>query len=349
MNTTLVNLAASGLLVTGFAAQLNLMRIFIASWRESRRAEHRRSVPPKARRQSHRLRFAALPLVGAASAAAAQPVNTESPTSPTTSPTPAADLNASKNPFSLQINLDFTTAYFYRGIIQEDTGLIAQPALKVTANLIDEEHYKLDAIAGTWNSIQSQKTGATDRGDLAGIWYESDVYGGLALTSGPISFTTTYTFLTSPSSAYETVQELAFTLAYDDTELLHEFALHPYATLVFETGADASDGGGSDPGTYLEFGVAPGFTIGEGSATVSFPVTLGLSLSDYYQDASGRDDTFGYLQAGIRASIPLAMPSPGVWTLNAGVSGLFLGDHAAGYNAGDDAEVVATLGVQVNF
>ncbi len=114
----------------------------------------------------------------------------------------------------------------------------------------------------------------------------------------------------------------------------------------------ASDGANSDAGIYLELGIAPGFTcdIGKTPVTLTLPASVGLSLSDYYEDAGGDDDTFGFAQVGAKASIPLGEPGRlGAWTLNVGVSDLLLGDHTEGYNGGDATEVIGTIGLQVNF
>lgn len=254
--------------------------------------------------------------------------------------------------FSLQLNLDSVTQYFYHGIIQEDTGLILQPAARLTVNLFSEDDLKLDGFAGMWNSFHGQETGATTTGDFTRYWYESDILGGLTFTAGNLSLSAAYIFLTSPSDAYETVQELDLTLALDDSDWLGAFALHPYALVGIETGADASDGGNSDPGTYLELGIAPGFSFdfGKTPVAITFPIAIGLSLHDYYQNAAGDDGTFGYVQVGVKASIPLPFGDRyGKWTIHAGVSGMFLGNHTTQYNSGDDAEVIGLVGLRVNF
>jgi hypothetical protein len=161
-----------------------------------------------------------------------------------------------------------------------------------------------------------------------------------------------YTFLTSPSDAFETVQELGFLVAFDDSEYLKEWSLKPYALLSIETGADASDGADSDTGTYLELGIGPGFgfDVGKTPVSIAFPVAVGFSLDNYYQDGSGDDEAFGFFQVGAKASFPLPIPQRfGAWSMSAGVAGLFLGEHTEDYNAGDDAEIIGTVGVQVNF
>jgi hypothetical protein len=204
----------------------------------------------------------------------------------------------------------------------------------------------------TWNSFHGQATGAQTNGDFTEYWYESDLIGGFTITSGKLALSTQYVFLTSPSDAFETVQELDFTLTYDDSELLGKFALHPYALLAIETGADASDGADSDTGTYLELGIAPGFSfdVGKTKVGLTFPASIGLSLHDYYQNAAGEDDTFGFVQVGVKASIPLPIAARyGIWTLNAGLAGMYLGEQTASYNHGDHDQLIGTLGVQVNF
>jgi hypothetical protein len=378
MNDTWAIILAAVLVTLGVLAELNLLRIFIQDWRQGRREGRKRMIrrAPEDRTSSPRptiqrprppLRpaaaFALAPalVVGAAHAqeagAPAQPSspsseNVPAPVEPNQSGEQSAAGQATKSPFSLQLNLDYTTAYFYHGIIQEDTGLILQPAAKLTVNLLEDGDFKIEAFVATWNSFHGQKTGASTRGDFTEYWYESDLLGGVALTKGKLSLAAQYVFLTSPSDAYETVQELDFTLAYDDSDLLGKCALHPYVLLGVETGADASDGADSDTGTYLELGIAPGFSfdVGRTPVAITFPASVGLSLEDYYQDATGDDDTFGFAQVGVKASVPLPFGERyGKWTLNAGVSALFLGDHTADYNGGDSEQIIGTIGLQLNF
>lgn len=264
---------------------------------------------------------------------------------------PAPDHGAERgSAISVQLNVDFTNAYFYRGIRQQDKGLIVQPAARVSASLVDQPDFKLDGFVGAWNSF-GPNAGARS-GSLVEDWYESDLYAGVTLAGGPLALTTSYTFLTSPSDAFQTVEELGFTLALDDSRWLKAWALKPYATLAIETGSNGSDGPDLRNGTYLELGIAPGFSFDVGTTPITFtlPVSVGLSLSDYYQDADGRDDGFGFAQLGVKMSIPLGEPGRlGAWALNAGVSALFLGDHAREFNRGDRTEVIGTVGLQWSF
>src|SRR4029078_8154549 len=89
--------------------------------------------------------------VGAAFGFAAAPARAESP---------------NKGLVSLSVGSDFTTAYFFRGILQERDGFIWQPYGELDFNLYtaDEKEQEYDPLssftlfAGSWNSINSEKT-----------------------------------------------------------------------------------------------------------------------------------------------------------------------------------------------
>jgi|GEM_PF-378520 len=372
MNHTIATILSTTLVSTGVLAELNLIRIFVNDWREGLRDAARRRLRPatigRSKDAAHSsasscrgtvaaaLVCGVMPSVALAQAPATPPAASEASSqaaSPSTGEQPSAEQEAPPaigSAISVQLNLDFTNAYFYRGIRQQDKGLIVQPAARLTTRLVDDADFKLDGFIGTWNSFGPN--GGTQTGAIVEDWYESDLYAGFTLTQGKISLTTSYTFLTSPSDAFQSVQELGFTLALDDSDWMKAWALKPYATLAIETGSNGSDGPDLDNGTYLEFGIAPGFSfdVGKTPVTLTFPASVGLSLSDYYQDAGGSDDTFGFAQVGAKASIPLGEPGRfGAWTLNAGVSVLYLGDHTKAFNNGDDTEVIGTIGLQWNF
>ena len=69
------------------------------------------------------------------------------------------------------------------------------------------------------------------------------------------TITPSYFAFLSPNSAFQTFQGLNMNLAYDDTDLLHAFALHPHFTTLFELENKA--GNGNDEGVYYEVGIAP--------------------------------------------------------------------------------------------
>jgi hypothetical protein len=83
--------------------------------------------------------------------------------------------------------------------------------------------------------------------------------------------------------------------------------------------------------------------------SLSFPVKVGLSLSDYYEGEDG-DSTFGYLSTGAVASVPLAFipPQIGSWTARGGIEVLTLGDSLEAIN-GDAARVIGSFGFGVSY
>ena len=134
----------------------------------------------------------------------------------------------------------------------------------------------------------------------------------------------------------------------DDSELLNGFALAPRVGIAIELSGQA-DGGASE-GAYLELGVEPGLQLLEGGASVGFPVTLGMSLNNYYEDGAGFNDTFGYFDVGAVGSFPLGLPeSVGSWELTGGVHLLALGNYLEAINDGDQFQVVGSFGFSIGY
>ena len=264
-------------------------------------------------------------------------------------PTPP---EANNGRIHLSLGADWVSQYFFRGVVQEDEGLIVQPWFDLGVSLVEREDMNLAFNVGLWNSVHSNADSASATDSFVEHWYEADIYGSLGLETGPWSFGLTYTFYTSPSDAFETIDELSVSAAFDDSTLWDGgFALNPSATIALETGDAGADGGRR--GMYLELAVEPGFDwrINDDlTAEVAFPVTLGLSVDDYYEDAAGDDDLFGYLDVGVSLTMPLDAPvGYGRWSFGASVHLLWLGDHAAAYNDGDDVEIIGSVGLAIEY
>ncbi|MBI2217866.1 MAG: hypothetical protein HYU51_11255 [Candidatus Rokubacteria bacterium] len=256
---------------------------------------------------------------------------------------------------SLGAGIDVPTDYYFRGIVQETEDVIVQPYAEITFKLLKNAGplTGMGLTLGTWNSLHGGPTGLDGPNESPKLWYESDFYAKLGLTLlEDLTTSVTYTAYTSPNGFFDTVQEIALGLAYNDAKLLGPFALNPSVVLAFELDGQAD--AGASRGTYLQLGVAPGLTLFEKSrvpVTLSFPLTVGLSLEDYYEFGTGGDDTFGYFSGGVAASLPLAFipASFGAWQLKAGVGVLTLGDNLRRVNAGDDVEVIGTFGVALTY
>ena len=263
---------------------------------------------------------------------------------------------------SLSAGVDVASAYYYRGIPQEDQGVITQPWMEIGFNLFTPEEGQdsgidsLDLAFGSWNSLHDNTSGNP--------WYESDFYASLSAgLGGFLSASVGYTYLHSPNLGDFFSEELALGNKADDSNLFGgEFGFAPFATLIFELdGGSDGLGDGGDEGILLELGVAPSFTadVRDLPVTLGLGVKVALNLGDYYETASGEDDdeTFGYLDIYPNVSIPLPLPARyGSWSFGGGVHFLVLGDSAAeigdadfGVSDGDTFEVYTNWGITIEY
>src|ERR1051325_9571205 len=256
--------------------------------------------------------------------------------------TPAFDPNGGN--ITLTSNFDVVNAYRFRGLRQDDTRLIMWPAVDGDIRLHEGTGSirRTDLHVGSWNSLHTGLAGSS--GPTGRLWYESDFYSTLSLEiDGGILVGTTYTAYTSPNSSFSAVKELSFKVA-------GEGGVSPYALVAFEL--DTSPGlgqadGGQNAGTYLELGVAPGWT--DLPVNVTFPIKVGLSLNDYYELA-GVDHGFGFLSLGAKASIPLGRRTGyGAWNVHGGFEILSLGDTAEAFNAGEQQKLVGSVGIGFSY
>ncbi|MFO0830353.1 MAG: hypothetical protein U0637_00790 [Phycisphaerales bacterium] len=249
----------------------------------------------------------------------------------------------------LSLGLDFSNAYYSRGLRQEDGGFLAQPWATVGFDLVNNDGWTLQAYGGSWNSLHSEKTGASNPDETDAAWYESDAYFGVTATAGRWELGAQYGWFTSPSSAFTTVEELQFTASYDDEGALGGWTLGPGAMLVIETGDGTSDGMGK--GAYVQLSVEPGCGCGavEGLG-FSFPVIAGFSASDYYERAGGGDDFLGFVSVGAKAEYALPCGHRyGEWSCYVAANVLFLGDLAKEVNDGDGSALVVSAGVSMEY
>ena len=254
--------------------------------------------------------------------------------------------------------IDFSHAYFFRGIRQEREGFIIQPyadlAVDVYSNPDGRGLTGAVFTLGQWNSLHTGPTGADGPSQHVGAWYESDFFTGLTLVIDNWEAGVTYTSYLSPNHTFGTTQEVAFSVGMDDSALLEAFALSPHAVLAIETAGGADGGGGK--GVYLEIGVEPGTELVEEVVSVSFPVTFGFSLSNYYENGlppgSPRhmNDRFGFFGVGAVAAAPLPVAeSLGAWELAGGVQVLALGEYVESLNDGDQFQIIGSFGVSIGY
>jgi len=274
----------------------------------------------------------------------------EAGSAPATTAEPAATNNGK---VSLSVGSDFTTAYFFRGILQERNGFIWQPYGGVTFRLAEDIGYgvidNIDFSLGSWNSVQSEQTLAVSG---PANWFESDVLVGFTVGLwGFVSTNISYAAYTFPNGAFPVAQELDWTIAFDDSELLGAFALNPSMLWAFEVDNTAF---GDQEGIYLGLGVKPSvvlFEEAEYPLTLALPLTVGLSVSDYYEVPGESDDTFGYFDAGLVASVPLSFISSdyGSWSASAAVDYMALSGTLADANKGNGGYWIGKAGIAFSY
>jgi hypothetical protein len=256
--------------------------------------------------------------------------------------------SADPNPgaVTLTAGFDFANAYFFRGIPQDDTGVVMWPSGDLGFALFsgDGALKSVGVNIGTWNSLHTGSAGSD--GPSGKLWYESDFYAGASLGFGKgTALGVTYTAYTSPNGLFGTVKELSFRLTVDDSGLLGAAAVKPYMVLAQELDGQAD--GGANEGTYLELGIGPGLSLSRASLTV--PIKVGLSLNDYYEGADG-DDTFGFFSVAGVVTVPFtsAPTKFGSWNIHGGVEFLMLGDRNEAV-FGDSSHVIGSIGIGLSY
>ena len=234
------------------------------------------------------------------------------------------------------IGLDIVSQYISHGVVFENQGVILQPYVNLSFKVYEGEGFlnEVTVDVGNWNSFHDRHTDAglvNGSGDSSTrSWYESDFIVGMSFTFAKnFTLSPAYTWYLSPNDAFTTAQSLNFKLEYDDTDLLGDFALHPWFNFWWEV--ENKFGSGVDEGFLYEIGIAPSHTWG--NLTVTVPLTLGFGSSDFYSNADGGNETYGYFSAGVSLSYALTCVPEclGKWALKGSYTYYNLGDGLRDY------------------
>jgi hypothetical protein len=226
------------------------------------------------------------------------------------------------------IGINIVSQYVSRGLIFEDSGAILQPFANLYFKIYEGDGFlnEVSLNLGIWNSFHSAKTDAGS-GSTTTSWYEFDFTAGISFTFAKnFTFTPSYYTFLSPNDGFATFHGINLKLAYDDTDLLGAFALHPYIQVLFELENKA--GNGPDEGVYYEIGIAPSVPVGP--VTLTFPIFAGFGSNDFYAGDKG----FGFFSAGVTIGYDLAFIPEcyGTWTVSAGYSYYYLGSALDEFN-----------------
>lgn len=283
----------------------------------------------------------ALVMCTAATAAAQAPSAPPAPAAP--DPNPGA--------VTVTVTMDVLNQYMFRGIRQNSTEVAMWPTgdVGLSAYAGDGGLKSVGINFGVWNSLHTGDTGSD--GPSGKLWYESDFYATVGFGfGGGVSLATTYTAYTSPNNMFSTVKEIAFKLALDDSAHMGRATMKPYVLIgqEFDTGPGTGQAdGGLSAGTYLELGVAPGYSSTKASLAV--PIKFGMSLNDYYE-LDGEDHSFGFFSVGGLVTVPLGGTTNfGSWNVHGGVEFQALGDTTKAFNGGDGSQVIGSFGVGFTY
>ena len=246
---------------------------------------------------------------------------------------------------SAAVNLDVRNAYLFRGVRQDDSGVVTWPSAEAGVRLrtADSGLTLARVSVGTWNSVHSGWAGSG--GPSGKRWFESDVYTTLSLGfSKAATLNTSFTAYRSPNDMFTTVKELSVAAVAE--RALGGLELRPYALAAFELNTEPGVGqvdGGQKAGRYLELGATPARVVGR--LRVSAPVKVGLSLGNYYELA-GEDHAFGFASVAGMVSVPLIHGAKG-GTLNVhgGVEYERLGTTTKTFNGGEPSKTIASVGI----
>jgi hypothetical protein len=255
---------------------------------------------------------------------------------------PAATSNISGD-----AGVEFVSTYYSRGILQGPqgkAGFDAQPYLDLYFKLYEDDKAVLSKVTlnlGLWSNLASDTKPSLGGPVTRGLssWTEFDWMPGVSFVIAKnFTLTVSYFEFDYPAQGGSPQRSINSSLAYDDTDLLGTFALHPHFTYLQELTGNPNGGhvglglaGGGEKGQYYEIGIAPSFTFLKSSKypiTLTLPVTAGFGSDGFYGTG------FGYASAGGNLSVPLAfIPSSfGSWTANAGGTYYYLGTNTARAN-----------------
>lgn len=240
--------------------------------------------------------------------------------------------------------VDAASSYMFRGIYQEDRGLVAPAFIDFRIPLFAGTGTvsAVRANAGMWNSFHSGPTGAQGRPNA---WYEADYYASVTATAGRWSPGLVVTAVTSPNDAFNTVYELGASVEYDDSR--SRFPLAPRAFVVVELAGQMD--GGTVPGRYVETSIRPVRPLGRSGAlafALAMPVKAGGSLQGYYE--SGQSGSPFFASAGVIPSVTVSGPRAAL-EIHAGLELMRLGAAPSALNRGQRTKPIVTVGATLTY
>ena len=136
--------------------------------------------------------------------------------------------------------LDLPLSNYYlspRGVIVENSGVIAQPLLQLYFNLYESDGpvSNVTGMVGMWNSIHSKQRGPDS--STVENWNEMDLQSALSVTFlQSWTFSLAYEYWVSPINAFPSASHIELKFGYSDSFLkgLGDLSINPYVNVFVE-------------------------------------------------------------------------------------------------------------------
>lgn len=276
----------------------------------------------------------------------------------------------------LRVGGDMSHARFYRGIGQENQGLVLSLFADASIVFFEDRGSGIFDFASVDFGISTHQYSGPNGGNRVNSnekLVEIDGYGGFT-----VGFMDRWALSAYPrqrvaigkaTPAFDgDVHSFDLILRYDDASEAFDWKLSPYFTMSFEYEGQSDliskSGDRNSLSIYVETGVRPQFELfrwNNRPVHLTVPLTMGLSLHDYYQDpATKDDDLFGFLELGLELSGTLVQKGMSGTSRSldirwmAGLYFLYLGDNAAAISerngtSGEAFNMMGKIGISINY
>ncbi len=236
-------------------------------------------------------------------------------------PPPPSRVNAL---FDLGISSHYLTP---RGMDVVRQGVVFQPMVLTFFNVYKSDDSFLNSatvVAGMWNCFATSKQPSSDsNGAKKTGWIETDPIAGLSFgLAKNFTLSVTYTAFSMQIDNIPFSQHLETKLAFNDTDYLKAFALHPYVIYWQELSGKAVANTDPNPTTsfYFDVGIAPGYTFEKCyGLKLEAPCRVLMANEDFYGSAAGPTTFVSLYEFGVKASMPLKFMPQGYGHWNAAV------------------------------
>jgi hypothetical protein len=181
-------------------------------------------------------------------------------------------------------------------------------------------------VGGFWNCFGTSKLPSSDsNGTKKTGWYETDPIAGISFSFAKnFKLSVTYTDFSMQIFNIGFSQHLETKLAFNDSDYLKAFALHPYVTYWKELSGKAVADTDPNPSSsyYFDVGIAPSITFKDFYALkLEAPCRVLMAPSEFYGSAAGPTTFVSLYELGVKASVPLTfMPAGyGHWNASLGL------------------------------